>query len=68
MSRIDMKRDVSKAIMDAYRRIHLDIDIIEVNKVAYLTDISEHIRMTNCIAIKGQEKHLVSDAIELIIE
>lgn len=39
-----------------------------MNKVAYLTAISEHIRMTNCIAIKGQEKHCVSDAIELIIK
>ena len=68
MSRIDMKRDVPKEIMDAYQKIHLDIDIMCVNKVAYLTTISEHIRMTNCVPIKGGEKSRVSDAIERIIE
>ena len=57
MSRIDMKCDVPKVIMDAYQRIHLDIDIMHVNKVAYLTAISEHIRMTNYITIKSREKH-----------
>ena len=68
MFRIDMKRDVPKTIMDAYRKTHFNIDIMYVNKVAYLTAISEHIRMTNCIAIKGREKNRMSDAIERIIE
>ena len=39
-----------------------------VNKVAYLTAISEHIRMTNYITIKGQEKNRVWDTIELIVK
>ena len=55
MSGIDMKRDIPKAIIDAYQEIHLDIDIMYMNKVTYLTAISEHIRMMKCITINVRE-------------
>ena len=43
ISGIDVKHDVPKTIMDTYQQIYLDINIMYVNKVAYLTAISEHI-------------------------
>ena len=68
MARGDMKCEVQKAIMDAYGEIHLDINIMYMNKVTYFTVISQNIRCIHCMSIKGQVKHQVLDALKKIIK
>ena len=59
---------VPKSIADICQRIHLDINIMYMNKVSYMTAICKHIKMINCIMMNDQDKHQVLDAIEMIIK
>lgn len=43
MTRNDIKCEVLESIMGEYSNIHLDIDIMHVNKIVYFTAISQHI-------------------------
>ena len=54
--------------MDTYQQIHLDINIMYVNKVSYMTAICEHIKMINCIMMDDQDEHQVSDTVGMIIK
>lgn len=52
----EMKRsyiitDISKDILNAYGKIHLDIDIMFVNKCVYFTFILQHIGLIHCCVI-----------------
>ena len=68
MARNDIKCEVSKSIMDEYSNIHLDIDMMLVNKVVYFTAISQHIRCVHYMAIKQRVKHRVSNTLKEIIK
>ena len=47
----DIVTDIPKEILDAYKKIHLDIDIMFVNKFAYFTAILQHIGLINYCVI-----------------
>ena len=43
MKRSDIVTNIPKEILDAYKKINLDIDIMFVNKCTYFTTILQHI-------------------------
>ena len=65
---MDVKQNVPKTIMDTYQQIHLDINIMYVNKVSYMTTICNHIKLLSCVVMNDQDVHRVSKAITMVIK
>lgn len=57
-----------RSIADACRRIHLNINIMYINKVSYMTAICNHIKLISYIVMNDQDVHWVSNTIEMIIK
>ena len=68
MKRSDIVTDIPKEILDNYEDVHLDIDIMFVNKRAYFTSISRHIGLIHCVPIASRENKRVTDAMQRIID
>lgn len=60
-----MKYNVPKTILDVYGKIHLDNDIMYVNKITFFTAMLEHIRLIYCTPIKYRLKHRVKYVLEI---
>ena len=58
--------DIPPEIMNEYKDVHIDIDIMFVNGVAFLTAISRHLRMIHARAILNRKHFRVKDAITAI--
>ena len=65
---MEVKKSEPKTIMDTYQQIHLDINIMYVNKVSYMTAICKYIKMINCIMMNDQDEHQVLDTVGMIIK
>ena len=65
---MNVKHNVPKAIIDTYQQIHLDINIMYVNKVSYMTTICNHIKLLSCVMMNNHDVHRVSNAITMIIK
>lgn len=68
VSRMNVKQNVPETITDTYQQIHLNINIMYVNKVSYMTAICIHIKMMNYIIMIGQDKHQMLDTVEMITQ
>ena len=68
MKRSDIITDLPQEILDAYEKVHLDINIMFVNKCAYFTAISKHIGLIYCVPIASRENKQVADAMQRIID
>ena len=68
MKRLDIITNIPKEILDRYGNIHLDIDIMFVNKRGYFTEISQHIGLIHCCAITLHVNKRVVDAMTHIIK
>ena len=64
----DIITDIPKEILDAYKKVHLDIDIMFVNKCAYFTAILQHIGLIHCCAIVSCTNKQVVNIMQCIIE
>ena len=53
--------------MDAYKKVHLDINIMFVNDCAYFTAISQHIGLIHCCVIASHNNKRVVNAMQCII-
>ena len=58
--------DIPPEVMNEYKDIHLDIDIMFVNGVAFLTAISRHLCMTHARAVLNRTHNRVKDAITAV--
>lgn len=58
--------DIPPELMNEYRDVHLDIDIIFVNGIAFLTVVPQHLRMTNTRVILNHKHNTMKDAITAI--
>ena len=58
--------DIPPEIMNEYKDVHIDIDIMFVNGVAFITAISRHIRMIHASAVLNRKHFRVKDAITAI--
>ena len=69
-SKIDLKdkvvEDVPSEVMNEYKDVHLDIDIMFVNGVAFLTAIARHLRMIHARAILNRKHNRLKDSITAI--
>ena len=59
-------RDVPPKVMNEYRNIHLDIDIMFVNGTAFLATILRHLRMTHARAILDRKINKLKDEITAV--
>ena len=60
--------DILKEILDAYGKIHLDIDIMFMNKCGYFTAILHHIGLIHFCVIASRAKKRVVNIMKHIIE
>ena len=67
MDRPDILTEIPKEIMDAYKKVHLDINIMFANDCAYFTAISQHIGLIHCCVIASRNNKWVVSAMQLII-
>ena len=58
--------DIPPEVMNEYRDVHLAIDIIFVNRRAFLTAISRHRRMIHARAILDRKSNQLKDAITAV--
>ena len=68
IKRSDIITDLPKEILDAYGKVHLDINIMFVNKCAYFTAISKHIGLIDCCPISSCDNKRVVNFIQHIID
>ena len=65
---LDVVTDIPKEIMDLYGKVHLDIEIMFINKCVYFTAILQHIRLIHCWVISVHESKWVVNVMEHIID
>ena len=58
--------DIPPEVLNEYRNVHLDIDIMFVNGTAFLTAISKHLRMTHARSILDRKSNKLKDAITAV--
>ena len=68
MKQSDIITDLPKEILDAYKKLHLDINIMFINKYAYFTAISKHIGLIHCCPIASQDNKQVTNVMQRIID
>ena len=61
-----IRNDIPSDILSEYRNIHLDIDIMYVNKIPFFTAISQDIRFIHCRALQHRKAGQVLDTLKLI--
>ena len=64
----DIFTNIPKEILDAYGKIHLDIDIMFMNKCGYFTAILQHIGLIYCCVIASRANKWVMNVMQRIIE
>ena len=62
-----MTNDVPEGILKEYRDVHVDVDIIYVNKIPFFTAISRNIKLTHCRVISTRDKKRVQDSMQELI-
>ena len=50
-----------------YKEIHLDIDVMYINKIPFLVAVSKYIGMIHCMPVMNKDNKRVSDALASII-
>ena len=60
--------DVPEHILKEYRDVHVDIDIMDVNKIPFFTVISGNIKLIYCRAIALRNKKRIQDAMDEMIK
>ena len=60
--------DVPEHILKEYKDVHVDIDIMYVNKIPFFTAISRNIKLIHCRAIASRNKKRVQDAMDEMIK
>ena len=68
MKQSDIITDIPQEILDNYEDVHLDINIMFVNKCAYFTSILRHIGLIHCVPIASRESKRVANAMQRIID
>ena len=68
MQWLDVVTDLPKEILDTYGKVHLDINIMFVNKCAYFTAISQDIGLIHCCPIASRDNKQVVNVIQHIID
>ena len=63
-----MTNDVPEEVLKEYRHVHVDVDIMYVNKIPFFTAISRNIKLIQCRAIAKRDKKRVQDAIQELIK
>ena len=58
--------DIPPEVMSEYKDVHLDIDRMFVNGIAFLTTISSHLRIIHARAILNRKHNRVKDAITAV--
>lgn len=58
--------DIPPKVINEYKDVHLDIDIMFVNGVVFLTAISRHLQMIHARAILNPKYNRIDDAITAI--
>ena len=59
--------DVPAEALKHYKEIHLDIDVMYINKIPFLVAISKSIGMIHCTPVMNKDNKRVSDALISII-
>ena len=67
MAPSDIVKEIIKEIMDAYKKTHLDIDIMFVNECEYFAAISQHIDLIHCCVVASCNNNQVVNAMQRII-
>ena len=68
MNRSDIVTNIPKEILDAYKKIHLDIDITFVNNCAYFIDILQHIGLIHFCVVASRNNKQVVNVMQHIID
>ena len=64
----EVTNDVPEEILKEYKDVHVDIDIMYLNKITFFTAISRNIKLIRCRAIATRDKKRVQDAMQELIK
>ena len=59
--------EVPTEVLKHYKEIHLDIDVMYINKISFLVAVSKSIGMIHCMPVMNKDNKRVSDALTSII-
>ena len=59
--------EVPIEVLKHYKEVHLDIDVMYINKIPFLVAISKSIGMIHCMPVMKKDNKRVSDALTTII-
>ena len=59
--------DVPKEVLKHYKEVHLNIDVMYINKIPFLVAVSKSIGMIHCTPVTNKDNKRVSDALTSII-
>ena len=59
--------EVPTEVLKHYKEVHLDIDVMYINKIPFLVAVSKSIGMIHCMPVMNKDNKRVSDALTSII-